>query len=490
MFAKLKLRQRILLGYLIPFLLLLTVIIAVYANARTAQQANTELNETRPFVRDVLIAADCLVRMQRASNAYVLTNGKTYNGEIGYPKKIYESSALKYQALMKKLDPLSSKVAQQDALRKIAVIGSNITQITQLYMRLIDEGKEDLAIAEVRRGESIKLFEQIDPLIDTIVNTETARRDQQSAVEAKAIDGMQSTVVFGTLLSILLIMVLGLWIADVISRDISVNAIQLASASSEIAATITQQERTLSQQSTSINETSATIEQLSASSRQSMEQAANSAALAERSSSSTMQGRDATKQTVEAINSLQDKIGAMADHILHLGEQTGQIGSIATLLKDLAGQINMLSLNAAVEAARAGEHGKGFAVVAGEIRKLADQSRKSAEQTAVLVADIQKSTNSSILVTEEGTRTVTEVTQLVQKVAELFNNLASMAGSVNENAQQLMLNTKQQSAAFAQVVQATNSIADGAMETVAGIGQTKAGVQILNKAADKLKAIV
>ena len=190
------------------------------------------------------------------------------------------------------------------------------------------------------------------------------------------------------------------------------------------------------------------------------------------------------------MRSLKDKIGAMADQILHLGEQTGQIGNIAILLKDLAGQINMLALNAAVEAARAGEHGKGFAVVASEIRKLADQSKKSAEQTAVLVTDIQKATNSSIMVTEDGTRTVTEVTQLVQKVAELFNNLASLAGSVNENAQQMMLNTKQQSAAFAQVVQATNSIAAGAKETVSGIDQTKIGVQNLNNAAENLKALV
>jgi methyl-accepting chemotaxis protein len=160
------------------------------------------------------------------------------------------------------------------------------------------------------------------------------------------------------------------------------------------------------------------------------------------------------------------------------------------VLKDLAGQINMLALNAAVEAARAGEHGKGFAVVASEIRKLADESKKSAEQTAVLVADIQKATNSSIMMTEEGTHTVIEVTQLVQKVAELFANLASLAGSANENAQQVMLNARQQSAAFGQVVEATNSIASGAKETAAGITQTKAGVQSLNEAAANLKAIV
>ena len=179
----------------------------------------------------------------------------------------------------------------------------------------------------------------------------------------------------------------------------------------------------------------------------------------------------------------------MADQILRLGEQTGQIGSIATLVKDLSGEINMLALNAAVEAARAGEHGKGFAVVAGEVRKLASQSKKSAEQASALVADIQKATNSSIMMTEEGTRTVNEVTQLAQKVAELFGNISGMAGNVNENAQQVMLNAKQQSAAFTQIVEATNNITAGAKETAAGLSQTRIGVQKLNEAAENLKAI-
>ena len=490
MFAKLKLRQRILLGYLVPIILLLGVMALVYSSAKASSHLQAQLDESKDFIPDVLVASENLVRMQRASFAFVLTNGGSYTGNLAYPKKIYETSAAKFHEQIKKLEQVAPLIGQEEGVRQLKELGSKVSHVTGRYLELIEQGKEKEAIDEVRKGASVQLSSQIDPLTDAIAKQVSELREQQRTAMNDEIDRMQNAVVYGTLVAIIFLVGLGFWLAALISRNINASVAQLSAASSEIAATIAQHERTASQQAASVNETSSTIDELSASSRQLAEQAANSAALAERSSSSTMQGRDATKQTVEAINSLQDKIGAMADHILHLGEQTGQIGSIATLLKDLAGQINMLSLNAAVEAARAGEHGKGFAVVAGEIRKLADQSRKSAEQTAVLVADIQKSTNSSILVTEEGTRTVTEVTQLVQKVAELFNNLASMAGSVNENAQQLMLNTKQQSAAFAQVVQATNSIADGAMETVAGIGQTKAGVQILNKAADKLKAIV
>ncbi|WP_310449758.1 methyl-accepting chemotaxis protein [Sulfuritalea sp.] len=489
MFAKMKLRQRILLGYLVPVLLLAAVMTVAYSNARTAALEIAELNETAPFVADVLVASGSLVRMQRASFAHVLTNGGAYKGGSMYPKKIYSESALKFQEITKKLERSADKVGQRDALRQMTTIGNNIAQVTQHYIELIAAGKEKEAITEVRRGESIRLSSQIDPLVDTIVRTEEARRNHHRAELTRTIDEMQNTVVAGTLLAIVLMVALGLWLAYAVSRNITANATQLSAAASEIAATITQHERTASQQAAAANETSATIDELSASSRKSAEQAASAAAVAEKAGAATSQGDEATRQAVLAMAGLKDKIGAMAEQILHLGEQTGQIGNIATVLKDLAGQINMLALNAAVEAARAGEHGKGFAVVAGEIRKLADESKKSAEQTAVLVADTQKATNSSIMMTEEGTRTVAEVTQLVQKVAELFVNLASLADSANENAQQVMLNARQQSAAFSQVVEATTSIASGARETAAGISQTKIGVQQLNEAADNLKAI-
>jgi hypothetical protein len=114
------------------------------------------------------------------------------------------------------------------------------------------------------------------------------------------------------------------------------------------------------------------------------------------------------------MNALREKVDAIADQILRLSEQTNQIGGISGLVSDLANQTNMLALNAAVEAVLAGEHGKGLAVVSGEIRKLADQSRKSAEKINALVADIQTAINSTVMVTDEGTKTVEEGVKIAQ----------------------------------------------------------------------------
>lgn len=357
-------------------------------------------------------------------------------------------------------------------------------------IELYKAGQKDEARQIVTSGTGKKLMDDIRTQINEMNHLENSLLELRNK-EADTVQSFSSiSIVGGTCLSI----AIGLFVLWLINRNFlrPINEVIniVSSVSTEIATTVNQHERTASQQATAANETSATIEELSISSRKSAEQASNAAAMTEKAGSATSQGDQATRQAVTSMANLNEKIGTMAKQILHLGEQTGQIGGIATVLKDLASQINMLALNAAVEAARAGEHGKGFAVVASEIRKLADESKKSAEQTALLVADIQKATNSSIMMTEEGTRTVNEVTETVQKVAELFTNLAALAATANENVQQVMLNSKQQSAAFNQVAEATTSIATGVKETAAGISQTKLGIQNMNQAAENLKAIV
>lgn len=422
------------------------------------------------------------------------------DAETGQRGFLYTSKEAFLEPYMKALPLIAEEVsATRELVKDNPAQVQRLKVVDDLTKQKLDElsktislhkaGKKNEALLIVASGAGKKIMDDMRVEIDEMNRVETELLEQRMKT-AENYQGISTiSIVGGTFLS----MAIGILVLFLINRKflrpVSEVINVMSSISTEIAATITQHERTATQQVTAANETSATIEELSASSRKSAEQAANAAAVAEKAGTATVQGDETTRQAVVAMGGLKDKIGAMADQILHLGEQTGQIGSTATVLKDLAGQINMLALNAAVEAARAGEHGKGFAVVASEIRKLADESKKSAEQTAVLVTDIQKATNSSIMMTEEGTHTVNEVTQLVQKVADLFGNLASLAGSANENAQQVMLNAQQQSAAFNQVVQATNSIVNGAKETAAGLSQTKVGVQNLNAAAENLKAI-
>ena len=462
MFTKMKLRRRILLGYLVPFLLLLAVMAMVYSNVCTADQEFNQIDETALFIPDVLTAGNSLVRIQRAAYAYVLMNGKT-DIAGGYPKKIFESSELRFQSLIEKLAKQSTNGSQQEDLRRLAEVGNDIIRVNRDYMVLIDEGKETEAVTEFRRGESVKLASQIDPLVDGIVKIEMARRAKLRAHVEAALTTVQNIVVFGTAGAMVLMVAFGLWIATAVSRKITANAAQLSAAACEIAATIAQHERTASQQAAAANETSATITELSASSRQSAEQAANAAVVTEKAGTTTVQGDEATRLVVAAMGGLKGKISAMAEQTLHLGEQTGQIGSIATVLKDLAGQINMLALNAAVEAARAGEHGKGFAVVAAEVRKLAERSQTAAQEIGELAANSVSTAERAGKLLDEIVPSIQRTSELVQEISAASAEQSQSVGHIGEAMTQLNKAT-QQNASASEELAATSEELSGQAE--------------------------
>lgn len=315
--------------------------------------------------------------------------------------------------------------------------------------------------------------------------TENARQTANTTLfwtGAGTVVGFGSAVGLGFILSIA--------IAKPFGRKVSSVIQSVVSSASEIAATIEQQEKVTNQQAFSVNETTTTMDELGVSSRQSAEQASAAASGAQQALSLAESGARAVDRTLEEMDVLRAKVGAIADQILRLSEQTSQIGSISGLVSDLANQTNMLALNAAVEAVRAGEYGKGFAVVSGEIRKLADKSKQSADKINTLVNDIQNAINSTVMVTDEGTKTVETSVAIANQTAEAFAGVTDAMNNVVLNSQQISLNVQQQAVAIHQVVGAMSNLNGAAQETASGISQIKVGTHQLNEAAHNLKALV
>ena len=139
---------------------------------------------------------------------------------------------------------------------------------------------------------------------------------------------------------------------------------------------------------------------------------------------------------------LRQKIQMIAELILELSEHTQQIGNTISVVDDIAEQTNMLALNAAVEAARAGEHGKGFAVVAGEIRKLADESKQAITKITSLTSNIQYTTNSTVMATEEGSKEIESVVKDINLVTSNSETLLNLIGNVLESLETLNQNAE------------------------------------------------
>ena len=305
-----------------------------------------------------------------------------------------------------------------------------------------------------------------------------------------AVDTLNFSLLVVGLICTVVVWVVGWFFSRTISRPLQQVINVISSSSAEMAASLTEQERVAAQQAASVNETNTTMEELGASSRQSAEQAEVAANGADKALELSQFGMSRVEETLASMEKAKAKVEAIAQQILLLSEKTGQIRDIANLVSDFANETKMLAMNAAVEAVRAGEHGKGFAVLAMETRKLADESKRSAGKINALVAEVQRANNSTVMATEEGSKTVDEGMLISQNTAETFREVAQSMGAASQGAQQISLNVRQQSVAIRQVVEAMKSVNAGARESVSGMSQVKEGIRTLNEAAQVLQKMV
>ena len=275
-----------------------------------------------------------------------------------------------------------------------------------------------------------------------------------------------------------------------IASTLQVFTDNIADSSQEIAATVDRQEANINEQADSVSKTTATVDDLGASSRQSAMQAEESAKSASEALTLAASGAQTVEQTMAGMENLKEKVRAIAEQIVNLSEQTGQIATVSELVGDLANQTNMLALNAAVEAARAGEHGKGFGVVATEIRKLADESRKSADKINNLVSEVQDAMSSAVMVTDEGKKTADSSIELAQGTAQSLVGVKGAIESVFTNTQQISETAKLQAVGIQEILASVNALNLGAMDTADGMNEVKSSAAQLKESTERLKAIV
>ncbi len=480
---KLNIRNKMLIAYVAPAAIYLGLPILVYQTTNQVLNSFKEVERIENVIgltNNISIGTEQMVRGLRG---YLINQNPQFLNDFKKGAELARQSA-------NNVEPIIKNPQQRTRLEKMLSLCNNYYDNSNEIVNLLQSNKKTEALAIFNTEKHTKF-------VDEFVETYQQLRELESDLIKKETQKTKESLIF--LISVLVVscgflVLLGAVIAWLISSGIATTidrAISsIAISSSEIAATVEEQERMASQQAASVNQTTTTMDELGASSRATAQQVETAAMQAMQALNLAGGGTKAVAQTLEAMGTLKTKVEDMQGQIMQLSEQTDRIGNISTLVSDLANQTNMLALNAAVEAVRAGDNGKGFGVVASEIRKLAERSKKSAAQINLLVADIQRAINSTVMVTEEGTKTVEFGVNIASETAAAFAGVANAINNVVMSSQQISLNAKQQAIAIEQVVQAMNSLNQAAAQTACGISQTKIGTQKLNEAALDLKAVV
>lgn len=135
-------------------------------------------------------------------------------------------------------------------------------------------------------------------------------------------------------------------------------------------------------------------------------------------------GKAAIAGAVKQMEEISRAVSESARVIQQLAERSEEIGQISDTIAGIAGETNLLSLNAAIEAARAGEAGRGFAVVSEEVRKLAEESATASQQIAELIKRIQSETEHAVVRMEQGTSVVKNGQVVMDEAGEAFEKIS------------------------------------------------------------------
>nr|WP_315206094.1 methyl-accepting chemotaxis protein [uncultured Albidiferax sp.] len=236
------------------------------------------------------------------------------------------------------------------------------------------------------------------------------------------------------------------------------NAESVASASAQIAQGNHDLSARTESQASALEQTAASMEELSSTVKQNADNARQANQLAMSASTVALQGGEVVSRVVETMKGINDSSKKIAD--------------IISVIDGIAFQTNILALNAAVEAARAGEQGRGFAVVASEVRSLAQRSAAAAKEIKTLIDNSVTQVGQGTNLVDQAGSTMTEVVNSIRRVTDIMGEISAAS--------------TEQSLGVAQVGEAVTQMDQATQQNAALVEESAAAAGSLQNQAEQL----
>jgi methyl-accepting chemotaxis protein len=239
----------------------------------------------------------------------------------------------------------------------------------------------------------------------------------------------------------------------------------LSAASAQVSAAIVATSEQAAVVAEAANEVSSNVQTVAAGSEQ---MSASIREIAQNAQEAATVARGAA-QTAEAANVT----------VTRLGDSSREIGDVIKAITSIAEQTNLLALNATIEAARAGEAGKGFAVVASEVKELAAESARAAEDVSRRVEAIQGDTNSAV-------DAINEISEVISSINNYQLTIASAVEEQTATTNEMSRSAAEAATGSSQIAENISSVATVVEESTAAIGSMEQIIARVNGSANEL----
>jgi methyl-accepting chemotaxis protein len=475
--------RRIAAGYAVLILLLIaTAVVGILAVRASRDEHRTALDTIE---NRALKGTDSLQGIDAASVAFLSYLLRGNDAALETMEERFTAA----RTVTVQLRDASSTAAQvtgwTDAVRQLDAWNG----IAQQAVEAKRAGRDDEAV-RIYTDDVTPIRSSERNLVVELVNAE--RRRSRATAEAASEGAARAIwILFGVSgAAIVLGIVIAMVVARTVRRHLEDAVSTLASASTDILAATAQQASGAAEEETAIHQTTTTADEVRQTVAMTTEKARAVAKEVRETADISRDGRRAVDESVRGTQEARARMETLAERILVLSEQAQAIGEIVTTVNGLAEQTNLLSVNAGIEAAKAGEAGRGFAVVAGEVKSLAEQSRRATAQIRDILGEIQAATQAAVMAAEQGVKASEAGEAITSEAGEAIRKLGERLVHSADAAQQILASAQQQLTGIDQVALAMQNIRQASSQNMASTRQVEQAARELDGLSRRLTELV